>query len=99
LQDQCRWKENLILYNFSRNREFLIRTFPTSNLARNVWVGEINAEKEIFFITAGVEKPQYKRRVTGLKNRGVETLRNPEHSKEKQRRRHQQEQREQRQKY
>ena len=73
MQDQCRWKENLILYNFSRNREFLIRTFPTSNLARNVWVGEINAEKEIFFITAGVEKPQYKRRVTGSEKQRRDT--------------------------
>jgi hypothetical protein len=45
LQDQCRWKENLILYNFSRNRDLWILTFPTSNLARNVWVGRNSMQK------------------------------------------------------
>jgi len=44
-QDQFHWKENLILYNFSRNRDLWIRTFPTSNLARNVWVGRNSMQK------------------------------------------------------
>ena len=35
LQDQCCWKEDLSFYNFFRNRDFWIRTFFASNLARN----------------------------------------------------------------
>ncbi|KAJ6980237.1 hypothetical protein NC653_028147 [Populus alba x Populus x berolinensis] len=57
---------------------------------------EFNAEKETFLITAGVEKPQYKKR----KRRREDKLETLQHRKEKERRRHQREQKkEQRQKY
>jgi len=32
-------EEDLIFYNFSRNRDFWIHTFSTSNLARNIRIG------------------------------------------------------------
>jgi hypothetical protein len=56
-QDQCRWKEDSIFYNFSRNRDLWIRTFPTSNLARNIRIGkEYETEKEIFFFPSRGKK-------------------------------------------
>jgi hypothetical protein len=49
LQDRCCWQEDLIFYNFSRNRDIWICTFPTSNLARNVWVGKNSNQKRKLF--------------------------------------------------
>ena len=66
LQDRCRWKEDLIFYNFFRNRDLWIRTFPASNLAHNIRIGkEYKTEKEIFFFPSGVKRPEYKREKQG----------------------------------
>jgi hypothetical protein len=47
LQDRCRWKEDSILYNFSRKkrRDLWIQIFPTSNLARNIRIGNKSKQR------------------------------------------------------
>ena len=57
LQYWRRWKKDSIFYNFSRNRNLWICTFPASNLAHNTQIGkEYKKEKEIFFFPSGGKK-------------------------------------------